>query len=89
MTDETYEGWTNRETWYVSLWLNNEEPLYDAAREIAARGERSFDAAETLRQYVEELVLGDEPPANLATDLLTYALARVNYREIVESFRED
>ena len=25
---ETYEGWSNRETWAVALYLHNEEPLY-------------------------------------------------------------
>jgi hypothetical protein len=25
-------GWKNRETWNVALWLQNEEPLYQLAR---------------------------------------------------------
>jgi len=24
MTDETYNGWTNRETWLVNVWFNPE-----------------------------------------------------------------
>ena len=23
--DTTYNGWTNRETWLVALWINNEQ----------------------------------------------------------------
>ena len=28
---EEYNGWTNRETWNVALWLGNDYPIYKAA----------------------------------------------------------
>jgi hypothetical protein len=29
-----YEGWKNYSTWNVSFWLNNDEPIYQAAVEF-------------------------------------------------------
>lgn len=30
----TYEGWKNYDTWNISLWLNNTEPIYCKAVEF-------------------------------------------------------
>jgi hypothetical protein len=38
MTDDTYEGWANRETWALNLWLSNDQGLYEMARGWAASG---------------------------------------------------
>jgi hypothetical protein len=34
--EKSYQGWTNYETWTVSLWLDNEEASYRYWREAAA-----------------------------------------------------
>jgi len=36
ITDRTYHGWSNRATWEVSLWLQNDEGLYDLAMECGS-----------------------------------------------------
>jgi hypothetical protein len=32
--DQTYNGWTNYETWNVALWIQNDESFYSLAREV-------------------------------------------------------
>lgn len=44
MKDRTYNGHKNYNHWNVSLWLNNDEPLYRLAQ-MAARDQINRDAA--------------------------------------------
>ena len=76
-------GWLNKPTWLVNLWLNNDEGLYHQARAIAAEG------TEALQAFVEGFALGDSPDASLATDLLTWALTHVDWDGVHESLTAD
>ena len=42
LTDTTYNGWTNYETWNVALWIGNDEALYDIAKGWAEHGYKSL-----------------------------------------------
>lgn len=37
MSDQTYNGWPNYETWNVMLWMDNEESAYRLYRERVQR----------------------------------------------------
>jgi hypothetical protein len=72
MTDDTYEGWTNRETWALNLWLSNDQGLYEMTRERVADWLKRYEAdakdehyakvraGEAVKELWEELTDPDE-----------------------------
>lgn len=95
MPPETYNGWTNYETWAVGMFLDGNytgEGTYREVLELVEHrnGEednptRTRILAEDLKDYVEQKILGDDAPATLATDLLGTTLSEVNWHELAES----
>lgn len=85
ITTATYNGWTNRETWLVNLWLTNERSSYDMLQHVLEAYETTREQASELEYYVtsDENYLSDE--SSMWSDLLHAAMARVNWREIVEN----
>lgn len=91
VTADTYQGWTNRETWCVALWLNNEQGLQEGARDACnTDGEMEHEAAQTLEHYVDDLVESQLASVRdrMVADLIKCCLARVNWGEIVQTFRD-
>ena len=42
LADQTYNGWTNYETWNVALWIQNDPGFYDLARGYRYDGYKAF-----------------------------------------------
>ena len=80
-----YNGWCNRETWIVNLWLTNDECYYEELQAII----KNFDSdeqAEELERYVHWII--DVDKASMTTDLLSTSLGRVNWHEIARANQE-
>lgn len=61
---EEYQGWTNRETWCLALYVNNDQGMYESARELVndsftgaiEQGEERFEAICQARDAFESWV---------------------------------
>jgi hypothetical protein len=85
MTDNTYNGWTNWETWIVNVWMDNDQKLYeyfgDIAREEVLKDKESatYKLSTTLREQFDEWTPEIE---GLYLDLLNGAMREINWHEI-------
>ena len=78
----SFNGWTNKETWLVNLWLGDMLAMdQEEGQEINA---------EYIETLVEEMAsaLFDGPDANgFLTDLMNCALGSINYHELAEHYK--
>ncbi len=77
-----YNGYSNYETWLVSLWLNNDRLIYNALELVRAEGGSVRHMAEQLEELVRELY--EFEPVGLVADFVNAALDRVDWAEIIE-----
>lgn len=94
-----YNGWTNKQTWTVNLWIDNDgyaggsDAVAERAAEIVADDGRD-DAVRTLaaeiRAQIEEQVDEETGGARgLSGDLLGHALALVDWEEIAQHYVDE
>jgi hypothetical protein len=72
LTDTTYNGWANYETWNVSLWIQNDEGLYNLARECG-----------DYETFVNEVGVGYSTP-----DGVKFADPKINRIEMNEMLQD-
>ena len=81
----TYNGWVNRETWLISLWLNNDQDSYELLSNVLGLSTSSIRKAEKLHNLVEDQMYDLDLNASLFSDLLSTALAKVDWLEVIKS----
>lgn len=89
-----YQGYKNRETWTICLWLDNDERLYEhwktTALECSVRAHSVDDAKRELAALMRADFEESFPDVSgLWTDLITYALAQVDWLEVADTRLDD
>ena len=82
-----YNGWTNYETWNIALWIGNDVTLHTATIAVAKGKLGRAEKADRIKSWFEHEAELTVVPTGWQTDLLTHALSRVNWDEIVENYQ--
>lgn len=73
----SYNGWTNKETWLVNLWLgDNLAEMTEQGKEMDGR---------YVEAYVSEFIPNIGCP--FTSDMLACAMGAVNWDEIADSYQ--
>jgi hypothetical protein len=78
-----YNGWTNKETWLVNLWLGDDFAQRSEEGEIITPA--------FIREMVEEMCSVDDKSVEggFMADLLNCALGEINYHEIAQHYEPE
>jgi len=96
--DETYSGWTNRETWALWLHIINDESMYETTQDLAEahlKVLKDEDVDSLLGRHVveywREYLLETQPHSNHSRLVLNEVGSwwRINHAEIGAAVRED
>jgi hypothetical protein len=78
-----YNGWKNRQTWNVALWINNDEPLYRSAVAYMQRRKEQGKTGTYIGFVKTNRMIGDRTPDNIAWDG-----TRLDYKALNEMMKE-
>lgn len=71
-----YNGWKNKETWLVQLWLGDEFQTCN------------LTCAEEIEEFVRDIVNEECPENGLVSDFIITSLSEVDWRELEEHAKE-
>ncbi len=81
-----YNGWSNRETWIVNLWMTGDQSYYEQLCEIISSRDSVDNQTEALKGWIRFEYDGEY--SSIWADLINNSLAEVNWYEIIEKNQE-
>jgi hypothetical protein len=83
MASTEYNGWKNRQTWNVALWIGNDEPLYNEAVAYVRRARAKGRRVSYSTFVISAGLVGERTP-----DGISYTGARLDRAALSEMLRE-
>lgn len=77
---ETYNGWKNRQTWNVALWLNNDEPIYREAVDYM----KQYKGSAPYKHFIQDMLMSN----GTTGDGIKWLSTRLDYNALNEMMEE-
>lgn len=84
MRDNTYNGWTNWETWQILIWADNEQPLHDLTCEFVRIHHKRSNFAFRCQRFFLSVFPDGTPDMEDVTEM-----DDVNWKEIAKHLQDD
>lgn len=89
MSDNDYNGWANYETWNISLWINNDEGIYNHARDLMDSWcDDSYGCMETFDSRAAREVCGELFPSGKTPDDVQMSDSSIDWSAISDMLLE-
>ena len=80
-SQDTYNGWKNRETWLVNLWINNDPYLQGELTYITKLEDGIYVKVQWMREFVENMAFDHiNESSGMGQDLINTALYQATHK---------
>jgi len=82
-SDNSYNGWTNRETWLVNIWFMDQ--LEAELKDIDSQGDRARYIKDYIEDYIDNFNINNsdiEIDYGFITDLID--ISKINWHELAD-----
>ena len=82
---DQYNGWSNKETWLINLWINNDPYLVECLQDIVSYDDGIYAKVQMLKELVEYTAFGfnNQPFKFFPSAFLNKTLSMVKFCTIV------